>query len=84
VTPRPLRGWTDCPFAALGDTPGREASLRRVTLLEVEEPRRVWCRVLVEGLDEPQDVKRWHLYSTRRRAPAGGSGDGSPWLLVPR
>lgn len=58
-----MKAWTDYPFAELGDTPGREAPVREITVLSYDSDK--YCRVLVGGVET--EIKAGYVYSSPGR-----------------
>lgn len=73
-----IDAFTDYPIAELGDVDGEIAPIRAVTVVDYDGS--LYCQVLVPGVAEPVEVKRWYLYSSRGRTWDDGS---HPTLVFP-
>ena len=58
-----MKAWTDYPFAELGDTQGREAPVREITVLSYDNDK--YCRILVDGSEF--EIKAGYVYSSPGR-----------------
>ena len=54
-----MKAWTDYPFPELGDTPGREAPVREITVLSCDGNK--YCRIAVDDVES--EIKAGYIYA---------------------